>query len=48
MPAMDTLFASAANAGITDVVLTMPHRGRLNFLVGLLDYPARAMFAKTL
>lgn len=46
MPAMDTLFASASAAGITDVVLAMPHRGRLNFLVGLLGYPARAMFSK--
>jgi len=44
--AMQTLFESASQVGYEKVVLGMPHRGRLNTLVSLLDYPARALFAK--
>uniref|UniRef100_A0AAR2JLF3 2-oxoadipate dehydrogenase complex component E1 n=1 Tax=Pygocentrus nattereri TaxID=42514 RepID=A0AAR2JLF3_PYGNA len=33
------LFRSAAKSGATDVVMGMPHRGRLNLLTGLLHFP---------
>ena len=41
MPVMDEIFRKANQAGATDVVLGMPHRGRLNLLVGLLKYPSK-------
>lgn len=31
---------------IQELVLGMPHRGRLNLLTGLLKYPAVQMFSK--
>jgi len=34
------------NSKVTDIVIGMPHRGRFNLLISLLDYPARAFFAK--
>lgn len=46
LPAMEALFVAASRHGIDNVVLGMPHRGRFNLLVALLDYPARAFFAK--
>eukprot|EP00698_Gefionella_okellyi_P012802 TRINITY_DN3470_c0_g1_i1.p1 TRINITY_DN3470_c0_g1~~TRINITY_DN3470_c0_g1_i1.p1 ORF type:complete len:851 (+),score=171.46 TRINITY_DN3470_c0_g1_i1:75-2627(+) len=46
IPALDKLFGSAASSGVKDMVLTMPHRGRLNFLVSLLNFPSRVMFQK--
>ena len=46
MPALDEVFATAAQAGVKDVVLGKAHRGRLALLVSLLDYPARKMFWK--
>ncbi|KTF72017.1 hypothetical protein cypCar_00046147 [Cyprinus carpio] len=33
------LFRSAVYSGVTDVVMGMPHRGRLNLLTGLLQFP---------
>lgn len=33
-------------AGIRDIVLGMPHRGRLNLLTDLLQYPSAALFHK--
>lgn len=33
------LFRSAAKGGVRDVVMGMPHRGRLNLLTGLLRFP---------
>lgn len=33
------LFRYAAKNGVTDVVMGMPHRGRLNLLTGLLSFP---------
>uniref|UniRef100_A0AAY5EAB4 2-oxoadipate dehydrogenase complex component E1 n=1 Tax=Electrophorus electricus TaxID=8005 RepID=A0AAY5EAB4_ELEEL len=33
------LFRSVASDGVTDVVMGMPHRGRLNLLTGLLCFP---------
>ncbi|KAJ1164601.1 hypothetical protein NDU88_005037 [Pleurodeles waltl] len=32
--------------GVTDVILGMPHRGRLNLLTGLLQFPPELMFRK--
>jgi probable 2-oxoglutarate dehydrogenase E1 component DHKTD1 len=37
---------SALNEKVTDLVVGMPHRGRLNFMVGLLNYPPVIMFQK--
>jgi len=46
LPAMEAIFSAAAKHGVEKVVLGMPHRGRLNMLVSLFNYPARALFAK--
>lgn len=46
LPALDALIGEAARAGITRVVLAMPHRGRLNLLTGLLGYDPAALFHK--
>ncbi|KAM8861195.1 2-oxoadipate dehydrogenase complex component E1 [Synchiropus picturatus] len=40
------LFHQAAHTGVTDVVIGMPHRGRLNLLTGLLKFPPELMFRK--
>ncbi|XP_026059023.1 2-oxoadipate dehydrogenase complex component E1 [Carassius auratus] len=40
------LFRSSAYSGVTDVVMGMPHRGRLNLLTGLLQFPPELMFRK--
>ncbi|XP_068595281.1 2-oxoadipate dehydrogenase complex component E1 [Brachionichthys hirsutus] len=40
------LFYQSARAGVTDVVVGMPHRGRLNLLTGLLNFPPELMFRK--
>jgi len=47
VPCLEELLAGAAANGALSVVLTMPHRGRLNTMVNLLNYPAVGMFAKT-
>ncbi|KAH8085477.1 dehydrogenase E1 and transketolase domain-containing protein 1 [Cristinia sonorae] len=46
IPALDTLFRVASQAGVEHIILGMAHRGRLNLLTGLLEYPARALFHK--
>jgi len=46
IPAMDIILNKLAQDGVTDLVLGMPHRGRLNLLIGLLNYPPRALFHK--
>ncbi|KAI9173184.1 hypothetical protein H9P43_007315 [Blastocladiella emersonii ATCC 22665] len=46
MVAVDTLFSTANAAGIVDLVLCMPHRGRLNLLTDLLQYNPTGVFAK--
>lgn len=33
------LFYQSNHSGVTDVVIGMPHRGRLNLLTGLLKFP---------
>ncbi|KAJ1871292.1 hypothetical protein LPJ55_003987 [Coemansia sp. RSA 990] len=44
--ALDELFSLCSQSGITEAVLGMPHRGRLNILIDLLKYPPRALFHK--
>ncbi|KAF5310667.1 hypothetical protein D9619_007724 [Psilocybe cf. subviscida] len=46
LPALDTLFSSASQAGIQHIMLAMPHRGRLNLLTDLLQYSPAGMFHK--
>ncbi|CDO71005.1 hypothetical protein BN946_scf184844.g9 [Trametes cinnabarina] len=46
LPALDGLFSRAAQAGVEHIIIGMPHRGRLNFLTGLLEYPPSALFHK--
>ncbi|KAJ3558642.1 hypothetical protein NM688_g804 [Phlebia brevispora] len=46
LPILDTLFRASAQAGITNIVLSMPHRGRLNLLTSLLEFSPRALFNK--
>jgi probable 2-oxoglutarate dehydrogenase E1 component DHKTD1 len=38
IPAIDTVFRTAANMGIENIVIAMPHRGRLNFLTGNINH----------
>ncbi|XP_013872590.1 2-oxoadipate dehydrogenase complex component E1 [Austrofundulus limnaeus] len=40
------LFHQSAHTGVTDIVIGMPHRGRLNLLTGLLKFPPELMFRK--
>lgn len=44
--ALRTMFAKSSELGVTDIVLGMPHRGRLNTLVNIMDYPTRDLFHK--
>lgn len=46
LPAVHTVLAAAASASVSDVVIGMPHRGRLAMLVSLLEYPAHKLFSK--
>lgn len=46
MACMDTIFSKAAESSFDEAVIAMPHRGRLNFLTGILRYPASKIFAK--
>ncbi|XP_015114177.1 probable 2-oxoglutarate dehydrogenase E1 component DHKTD1 homolog, mitochondrial [Diachasma alloeum] len=39
-------FKLSANDGIEQIVLAMPHRGRLNFLTGMLQFPPEKLFRK--
>ncbi|XP_063304293.1 2-oxoadipate dehydrogenase complex component E1 [Pelobates fuscus] len=40
------MLRTCALSGVTDVVIGMPHRGRLNLLTGLLQFPPELMFRK--
>ncbi|KAG7250661.1 hypothetical protein CRUP_007973, partial [Coryphaenoides rupestris] len=42
----DELFHQSARSGVTDIIIGMPHRGRLNLLAGLLKCPPEVMFRK--
>ncbi|WVQ79042.1 oxoglutarate dehydrogenase (succinyl-transferring), E1 component [Cryptococcus sp. DSM 104549] len=48
LPALDTLFGLSACSGVSSIVLSLPHRGRLSLLCdpSLLSYPPEALFAK--
>ncbi|SAM06364.1 hypothetical protein [Absidia glauca] len=46
MVALDRLFGLSAKAGVSDLIVGMPHRGRLNLLCDLLEYPHEALFHK--
>ncbi|GBE88887.1 2-oxoglutarate dehydrogenase, mitochondrial [Sparassis crispa] len=46
LPALDALFGAAARSGVENIVLSMPHRGRLNLLTGLLEFSPAALFHK--
>ncbi|KAJ7367025.1 dehydrogenase E1 and transketolase domain-containing protein 1 [Mycena albidolilacea] len=46
LPALDSLFSAAAKAGVSTIVLGMPHRGRLNLLTDLLEYSPTSLFHK--
>ncbi|XP_073445078.1 2-oxoadipate dehydrogenase complex component E1 isoform X3 [Dendrobates tinctorius] len=40
------MFKTCSFSGVTDVIIGMPHRGRLNLLTGLLQFPPELMFRK--
>ncbi|KAJ3513296.1 hypothetical protein NLJ89_g3024 [Agrocybe chaxingu] len=46
LPALDSLFSAASQAGVQHIVLAMPHRGRLNLLTDILKYSPAGMFHK--
>ena len=46
MVALDRIFAQSTQQRIRDIVLCMPHRGRLNLLTDLMQYPAAQLFYK--
>ncbi|PVU89692.1 hypothetical protein BB561_005217 [Smittium simulii] len=46
MVALDHLINLSGNASISDIILGMPHRGRLNLLTAILKYPAEQLFSK--
>ncbi|KAI8064307.1 oxoglutarate dehydrogenase, E1 component [Gilbertella persicaria] len=46
MVALDRIFELSATNGIQDIVIGMPHRGRLNLLCDLLEFPYAALFHK--
>lgn len=46
IPLLDAAVRKAASLGVTDLVLGMPHRGRLNVLVNVFGMPPESMFAE--
>jgi len=46
MVALDSLFKSASDDGVEEIVLGMPHRGRLNLLTDLLQFSPTRLFHK--
>ncbi|MEZ4600625.1 MAG: 2-oxoglutarate dehydrogenase E1 component [Syntrophotaleaceae bacterium] len=46
IPVLDRILHRAAGLGIRDVVLGMPHRGRLNTLANIFSKPLEAIFAE--
>ncbi|MDA7987395.1 MAG: 2-oxoglutarate dehydrogenase E1 component [Alphaproteobacteria bacterium] len=46
VPALEQILRHAAFGGVEQVVLGMPHRGRLNVLANVMDKPLSAIFAE--
>ncbi|KAJ1561257.1 putative 2-oxoglutarate dehydrogenase E1 component DHKTD1, mitochondrial, partial [Nowakowskiella sp. JEL0078] len=46
MTVLDTIFRESNRVGIREIVLGMPHRGRLNLLADLLQFPLASLFHK--
>jgi len=46
MVALDEIFSSSAKSGVEDIVVGMPHRGRLNLLTDLLKFSPTRLFHK--
>ncbi len=46
IPALHAIIDAAVPAGVTEFVIGMPHRGRLNTLVNIVRKPYRAVFAE--
>ncbi len=46
IPALEQIVRSASELGVEEVVLGMPHRGRLNVLANVLQKPYRQIFAE--
>lgn len=44
VPAMEQIIKRGGNLGLSDIVLGMPHRGRLNVLAAVMGKPYRAIF----
>jgi 2-oxoglutarate dehydrogenase E1 component len=45
VPLLRTVIETAAQRGVDDFVLGMPHRGRLNLMLHALDVPAKQLFS---
>ncbi|MBV9250219.1 MAG: 2-oxoglutarate dehydrogenase E1 component, partial [Acetobacteraceae bacterium] len=46
IPALHTIIETAAGSGVNEVVIGMPHRGRLNTLVNIVKKPLTAVFSE--
>ena len=46
IPALEMIVRRAAELGIEDIVIGMPHRGRLNVLTNLMEKPLAAIFSE--
>ena len=46
IPALHAIIETAAAAGVTEVAIGMPHRGRLNTLVNIVKKPYTALFSE--
>ncbi|MDO5029447.1 MAG: multifunctional oxoglutarate decarboxylase/oxoglutarate dehydrogenase thiamine pyrophosphate-binding subunit/dihydrolipoyllysine-residue succinyltransferase subunit [Corynebacterium sp.] len=46
IPLMDSVIDTAAGAGLDEVVIGMPHRGRLNVLANIVGKPLRQIFTE--
>jgi 2-oxoglutarate dehydrogenase E1 component len=46
IPALHAIIETAARAGVTEIVIGMPHRGRLNTLVNVVRKPYTALFSE--
>jgi 2-oxoglutarate dehydrogenase E1 component len=46
IPALQTIIATAAESGVVEIAIGMPHRGRLNTLVNVVKKPFTKIFAE--